>query len=429
LPDARGRESAGCLSGSSGEPAVRRASVRSLSGAFFDSEERPSVGVVDDSNRELIINMQTTIEVLEADNAALRAENNRLSDRLRTVEDFYCPGEVVRRVEPSFTMLQQKNKFDALPLDKASLSFDSTESFEVESRGRRRRSKRRVLVVSDSHGREMGPLISAALGRSHESTVISRPGAGFNAVTSDVEQLADNFNFNDHVVVIGGTNDVVEHGSQTYRIDIKPILTLAERTNVIVAGIPFRYDKPLMNGNVFSLNQWLVEKLKGKNNINMLNMTNFDMEDYTKHGLHLNRRTGKAKLRDMLLQSLVGVANSNKNTNDCSNSSDGNSKHNKTYTSKAYLFLKDMKRSSVDGTGVLSLDGREDSDMSLQADNLDDVGHGNAAPSGGFFTKDGTQFSTVNSYSEDGITTALDLSYITPDRKVTESSVNDSVFL
>lgn len=287
----------------SSEGSVPLFPLTSLSGSPRRSD---SFGEID-ALRKLIQQMRTTIEVLESDGTALREENRILRDELLCVRSFYNPGEVDlgRNVTGCIAV---RNRFDVLEANNSPLlpvpEPVMTNSYPVTGRRstKRRNSikQRRVLLLADSHGRDLGPLLSAQLGRTYESTALVRPGAPFDFVTKEIENLTHDFNFNDTVIVMGGTNDVVESTDQPCSLNTDVIKRIAKRTNVSVATIPFRYDKPLMNGNVNEVNQWLIKDLKNTKNLNVLDLSVFSISDYTNHGLHLNKAKGKYKLACMM---------------------------------------------------------------------------------------------------------------------------------
>lgn len=180
--------------------------------------------------------------------------------------------------------------------------FPKTQLARARGHKQRRSSKKRkVLVMADSHGKELGPLLNERLGRSWEATVIARPGAQFNYVTSEADKLAKDFDFGDMLVILGGTNDVDDSSNQPCNLNTEVVKSLAKKTNVAVASIPYRYDKPLMNRNVHRLNQWLHRELDSVENVNFLDLNSLSLSDYTNHGLHLNKRKGKGKLADIIV--------------------------------------------------------------------------------------------------------------------------------
>jgi hypothetical protein len=255
------------------------------------------------SLQDLVVRMRTTIEVLEADNSALREENGSLQNELRDLRNFYSPGLICSdRTTP--TTVSQENLFNVLTAeDVTPLVMEGSASVRgVVGRMRRRasRGRRRVLVMADSHGKELGPLLNSELSDSFDTTVIARSGATFDGVTKDITNFAKDFNARDHIIIIGGTNDVIDRKDQPCAMDLEPIKKLSRQTNITVASIPFRYDRPLMNSNVHYLNNWMRNKLYDTKNVKILDLSDFNVSDYTSHGLHFNKRNGKRKLVRMI---------------------------------------------------------------------------------------------------------------------------------
>ncbi|XP_039277423.1 uncharacterized protein LOC120349929 [Nilaparvata lugens] len=178
-------------------------------------------------------------------------------------------------------------------------------------RTRKRKHKKRLLVLADSHGRDIGWDLNREFEKDgFEVTVIARSGANFKTVTHDIDNFTKDFNFDDRVVVLAGTNDIVSHTQQPTELDLQPILETARRTKVSIATVPYRYDRPLMNVNVAKLNAWLSERISNIDEIELLELSNFDISDFTRHGLHFNKSRGKIKLRKLIKEHITGTSTS-----------------------------------------------------------------------------------------------------------------------
>lgn len=119
-------------------------------------------------------------------------------------------------------------------------------------------------------------------------------------MTHDIDTLTKDFSDKDMVIILAGTNDVVNRKVQPTNLDLSRLRKIARCSKVVISSIPLRYDKPLMNVNVSKLNSWMSKEIENLPNTQLLDLSNFDITDYTKHGLHFNKHNGKPKLVEKL---------------------------------------------------------------------------------------------------------------------------------
>ncbi|KAG8246537.1 hypothetical protein J6590_082464, partial [Homalodisca vitripennis] len=67
---------------------------------------------------------------------------------------------------------------------------------------------RKVLLMTDSHGRMMGDMLSRRLGPGYDISALFRPWASLSRVVHDIEGMIDGFTQDDIVVIVGDTNDI-----------------------------------------------------------------------------------------------------------------------------------------------------------------------------------------------------------------------------
>ncbi|KAG8309336.1 hypothetical protein J6590_088682, partial [Homalodisca vitripennis] len=158
--------------------------------------------------------------------------------------------------------------------------------------------QRKVLILSDSHGKN---LFRGVQSRSFDNvTVITRPGAPLQHVTSDIEQLTHDFTANDYVVVIGGTNDVGKKQPNSIVNQLKEVHSFTKHTNLILATLTMRHDKPHLDEQISHINDNLMKWSTGAEAVSILPLHRLPRHFYTKHGLHLNK-LGKEKICQMIV--------------------------------------------------------------------------------------------------------------------------------
>lgn len=165
-----------------------------------------------------------------------------------------------------------------------------------------------VLILGDSHGRGLTQTISARLGSKFKVMSIIKPNAVFDDVVMDIENLCSSFNKNDYVVIIAGTNDF-NHSDGSLKLNLDKINRIADRTNIVIPGIPLRFDKVGFKVNSLILEYNLnlfktIDSLK-KDNKNFVDVPKktFSLNDHTTHGLHLNKY-GKLKISNQIALSI-----------------------------------------------------------------------------------------------------------------------------
>lgn len=190
-----------------------------------------------------------------------------------------------------------------------------------------RKKKRKVLILSDSHGKGMANNLDSKLDGDYQVTGFVKPNAGLMEVSKSVVELTADFTSEDCVIIIGGTNDIGS-GNCMSEIDasLDKILPLSKNMNVILTAIPIRYDKQALNNAVCNANDYIYEKVHTykncqRNNINSLSES-LNRLCYTKHGLHLNQRgknlmcDGYAQLIKCFSCSNNRIVDQNNNAND-----------------------------------------------------------------------------------------------------------------
>lgn len=179
-----------------------------------------------------------------------------------------------------------------------------TRSANDSSRCRPNTTRSKLLILSDSHGRDLGHYINTRVDSNKVDVLcVCRPSARLKDVLIGAETLTENFSKQDYVIIIGGSNDITKESTTILTGNIIGRLkTLSYRTNVIFATLPNRYDRPDLNGSVYNCN---FDLCKGDlcNVVNFLPFNNLHRMNFTKHGQHLSRK-GKLALVACILKVL-----------------------------------------------------------------------------------------------------------------------------
>lgn len=154
----------------------------------------------------------------------------------------------------------------------------------------------KVLVLADSHGRDTVNILQNLLPSVKFCvTTLFKPNATIKNVISNIHQLTSNFTLNDHVIIMAGSNDVLNNTTVDTNF-IKNSLDTINHTNTIIVGAFFRQNYFNHNFKTCELNAFfknISNSLKNSQFIEPNTIINYS--DMTSFGLHLNKN-GKHKL-------------------------------------------------------------------------------------------------------------------------------------
>lgn len=316
----------------------------------------PQIGLSASDADELINSLRTTIQVLEAeieylknDNnlvTSLKSENEKLTKlvehqsetihQLRKHTDhssaFINPKSFVKPKPQLEKFLETSNRFsilDSVDLSceesiqrnqiqttaqvhrSASLSPRTEAKSNSSGRQRReRKNKKKIIVLSDSQGKNIYPYIQN-LANEYEVFVHSKPGAKLKHIVNAAKCSIEKCTENDFVVLLAGTNDIGQYEPSQLSIaqGLKSLLSIEVETNVIINSVPYRYDTMQFNDKIFYANKAitkLIREYKGKLSVSYGELNAIlQRRHFTRHGLHINKR-GKR----ILGRSIVDTINS-----------------------------------------------------------------------------------------------------------------------
>lgn len=94
----------------------------------------------------------------------------------------------------------------------------------------------------------------------YEIISVKKPGALLHQVIDNMETLARNFTFQDHIIVVGGRNDIDINRIPSFR-NICDKLRLCAHTNVIFASVPYYLKDSRKNKLIYKFNTRLYQFL------------------------------------------------------------------------------------------------------------------------------------------------------------------------
>lgn len=119
--------------------------------------------------------------------------------------------------------------------------------------------KTNVLILGDSHARGIGPLFTNN-SESDKFNILSifKPNAKVKDVTSEIKSLTKDFNFNDYIIIMAGTNDILcnQNLGDIFKLFLY-LKNVVNYTNVIVSAVPYNMKILNLNLSIFKLNKFL----------------------------------------------------------------------------------------------------------------------------------------------------------------------------
>ncbi|KAG8324427.1 hypothetical protein J6590_092417 [Homalodisca vitripennis] len=165
---------------------------------------------------------------------------------------------------------------------------------------------KRVLLVANSHGRELHHLLERS--SDYSVTAVVCPNGTLNYIL-DHALLYEAEHYDD-VIIMAGTNDINDNGYviSDFFNALGKLIKLSKLNNVTIINLPTRRDyvSPAVHRARASLNF----TLKNINCADFIDISNFKRDFFTSHGLHMNMH-GKHELASVILNT-IGVKSEKK---------------------------------------------------------------------------------------------------------------------
>lgn len=163
----------------------------------------------------------------------------------------------------------------------------------------------KILLYSDSHGRSLNNMMTERLPEYCHISSYLKPNAKIEYIVSDPKKVSKSMTKKDFCIFIGGTNDILEKNES---FNIENIISKLENTiqefsnsNILMSGIPFRYDKPQLNNQIYQINKSIKGLTLKYDYASYINLQGLNRNCYTHHGLHFNEH-GKTRYATKITQ-------------------------------------------------------------------------------------------------------------------------------
>jgi len=165
--------------------------------------------------------------------------------------------------------------------------------------------RHKILVIGDSHVRDLSEKISNCLDDSFSVFGITKPNADIETITSPIHLKMGNLTKDDLIIFLGGTNDISRNEAKKGLRSLRDFTQRTINTNLILLGAPHRYDlspQSCVNTEVKLYNKRLQSLVSISNHVRVLSMPT-ERRHHTRHGLHLNKK-GKDWVVDNIIKEI-----------------------------------------------------------------------------------------------------------------------------
>ncbi|XP_023724354.1 uncharacterized protein LOC111873669 isoform X2 [Cryptotermes secundus] len=150
--------------------------------------------------------------------------------------------------------------------------------------------KHKILTIGESHVRGCAVRMFTSMDDRFEVCGIVMPGSCTNALSGTMSDEVDKSAKNDFLIISSGSNDVSKSDTRIAFSNIVNFIKNIRHTNVILTGVPLRYDTPgcsQLNDAINLFNNKLSKLTKIFSHVFMSEPINNRLL-YTKYGSHLN---------------------------------------------------------------------------------------------------------------------------------------------
>lgn len=291
----------------------------------LNSQNKELLGLLDDSDRQIA---RLTRE--------LRELNEQYVAALRCIES----GESLKRENISFSPVDTSNRFEVLTgreddgetaMLEDGKSGGHTQSNETtniktdSSKVNRPRkgggkNKPSVIIVTDSQGKKLSECLKEKTkenvkGNEWETTTWVMPGAPFGSVLESASGMVRRVRGDDCMIVMGGVNEVDDGSVKELDNRLSHLADKAGDGRVVFIETPYRYDIGPQENDLITRQNCKIRNACKKHNWTYIRINELLIRDnYTRHGLHLNR-SGKNIVAEAIVNylGLIGHRAESKN--------------------------------------------------------------------------------------------------------------------
>ena len=174
-------------------------------------------------------------------------------------------------------------------------------------------NKNNVLIIGDSHARGCADNIKQNLDSKFTVSGFVKPGAKTKQITNSDTDIGE-LKKKDIVFLWAGMNDISKNKASMGILAVGEFIKKTAHTNVVVMAAPHRHDLTewsCVNTEVKRFNKKVEKIAKLYNHATFLNV-NLNLDNFTRHGLHLNKK-GKIEILRLMSKEVINIINVKRN--------------------------------------------------------------------------------------------------------------------
>lgn len=271
--------------------------------------------------------LQAVIELLlkdlrEANNtiAKLSEENAKLKvDAVKNYDNSWIRNgkrTETWRIRPTSYHVTTNNRYsileqEGLPNEGSGNGSSTTQRpqpcMKKKPMNQQRQEKKKILIMSDSHGRGIAENVLANMKRDYSVCGVVKPGSKMCEVLRNSDNMSEELREDDCLIIIGGSNDISRNESCEAVRALSKNLPKFKKGKVFVVGVPHRHDltvTSIVNEEVVKVNRKFKKIIKSHTNVDLIEIDGLERQYFTQHGQHLNWK-GKEVLGNLVTENIV----------------------------------------------------------------------------------------------------------------------------
>jgi len=149
----------------------------------------------------------------------------------------------------------------------------------------------KIVLSGDSHIKGLATDLQTVMTSEYKLLSVVKPGSNSNMLSESITETVKELSNDDVLIISCGTNVYESDNFKSTFQNIREYISPLMHTNILVLGIPFRFDlqnSTMVNSETCKINKKLSKLANTSPNIGFLDSNN-DSKLFTKHGLHRNR--------------------------------------------------------------------------------------------------------------------------------------------
>lgn len=200
------------------------------------------------------------------------------------------------------------NSSDVLPKCKDDLNHSNSPETSISKQSRKHKHHN-ILLYADSHGRHLNNMISKSLPEGFHVSSYIKPNAKLQCIIPEPKEVSIGMTKEDVCILVGGTNDILDlsFSVETILLRLELIIVEFSKSNIIISGIPFRFDKPDLNSKIVGINKCIKELVLKYEYARYVNLNGLNRNCYTSQGLHFNgqgKNSYVTKITQLIMEKL-----------------------------------------------------------------------------------------------------------------------------